>query len=59
MAQTLIALIGGPYTGSRIPMPPSHRLIEGKRLKLKAGDTYELELHDDGKWRARYVDDAR
>lgn len=61
MAQSLIRLVGGPFNGSRVPMPPAHMLGDGRTIKLR-GDQYTLEyserLGELSKWEAHHVDSA-
>lgn len=46
MTQHLIKLVGGPFTGSRVPMPPPEMLHEGRILRMRGGDRYQLEWID-------------
>jgi hypothetical protein len=52
---TMIKLVGGPNTGSRIPSSP--RLEVGKIYKLRDGRRYRLVAADNGQLHAVYQEE--
>ena len=45
MTQHLIKIIGGPFNGSRVAMPPEHLLADGRTVRMR-GERYQLEFNE-------------